>query len=285
MAARKPKRRTPTKPIKGSVWRGKPPGPEKSLDGAVVVEADSLAFLRALRDESADLVFLDPPFNLGKPYGSARARDDRLSARDYFRQLCRVLEECVYKLRPGGALFLYHIPRWAIRFAPILQRQLVFRHWIAIAMKNGFVRGPSLYPAHYALLYFTKGEPTTFTRPKIPAPRCRHCGDYVKDYGGYKSFIEAGINLSDVWDDLSPVRHRKFKRRKANELPSMLTERIVAIAGRRTGLFVDVYSGSGGAAVAARRAGMRVVACDREPDHCTLIASRLRAQPLGKGTR
>lgn len=61
MAARKPKRRTPTKPIKGSVWRGKPPGPEKSLDGAVVVEADSLAFLRALRDESADLVFLDPP--------------------------------------------------------------------------------------------------------------------------------------------------------------------------------------------------------------------------------
>jgi site-specific DNA-methyltransferase (adenine-specific) len=285
MKSRRPTRLNSRQASKGSLWRSKPPGPTTTLDGASVVRADCLAFLRSLRDESADLVFLDPPFNLGKTYGGARARDDRLTEREYFRQLCRVLDECVYKLRPGGALFFYHIPRWAIRFAPLLRRQLTFRHWIAIAMKNGFVRGKSLYPAHYALLYFTKGDPATFSRPKVAAPTCRHCGKYTKDYGGYKSFIADGINLSDVWDDLSPVRHRKFKSRSANELPAALTERIVSIAGRRRGLFVDVYTGSGSAAVAARKAGMRVVACDREPDHCALVVSRLRAQPLGKRSR
>ena len=34
-------------------------------------------------------------------------------------------------------------------------------------MKNGFARGKKLYPAHYALLYFTKGMPASFQRPKI----------------------------------------------------------------------------------------------------------------------
>ncbi len=54
----------------------------------------------------------------------------------------------------------------------LLEQHLDFRHWIAISMKNGFVRGDHLYPAHYALLYYTKGKPESFNRPKVPKPIC-----------------------------------------------------------------------------------------------------------------
>jgi len=37
-----------------------------------LARADALIFARALRAEIADIVFLDPPFNLGKEYGVAR---------------------------------------------------------------------------------------------------------------------------------------------------------------------------------------------------------------------
>jgi len=39
---------------------------------------------------------------------------------------------------------------------------MLFRHWVAMSMKGTFPRGRKLYPAHYALLYCSKGEPKTF---------------------------------------------------------------------------------------------------------------------------
>src|SRR5438132_6118359 len=118
-----------------------------------IVCGDALDFLNSLHDKSADIIFLDPPFNLGKRYGKNGAKADLIQQDAYFKYLSSVLERCAAVLKDGGALYLYHIPRWAFKFANVLEEHLTFRHWIAISMKNGFVRGASLYPAHYSLLY------------------------------------------------------------------------------------------------------------------------------------
>jgi site-specific DNA-methyltransferase (adenine-specific) len=180
---------------------------------------------------------------------------------------------------------LYHIPKWAIRFAGQLDSALSFRHWIAVSMKNGFVRGKGLYPAHYALLYFTKGTPTIANRPKISPATCPHCDEYIKDYGGYASHIEKGVNLSDVWDDLSPVRHSKYKNRRANELPLQLTRRIVDISGQRGGVLLDPFAGTGTSAMAARLRKMKFIAIDREPSNCELIAERVKRVTGPRGSK
>src|SRR5437773_275920 len=44
----------------------------------VVVQGDALKFLTAIPSETAGIVFLDPPFNLGKRYPYRSARLDRL---------------------------------------------------------------------------------------------------------------------------------------------------------------------------------------------------------------
>jgi len=230
-----------------------------------------------MRTETADIVFLDPPFNLGKPYGRRAARADRLAQDEYFAYMTQVLSQATRVLKHGGALYLYHIPRWAIRFASTLAPQLSLRHWIAISMKNGFPRRNYLYPAHYCLLYFTKGEPKIFSRPKIAPSRCRHCRAYVKDYGGYERFVRNGINLSDIWDDISPVRHSKYKHRKSNELPILVLRRVVSISGKRGGLLVDPFAGAGTSLVAAQESKMRYVGGDSVPGYCRLMIRRLDA--------
>jgi len=138
------------------------------------------------------------------------------------------------------------------------------------------VRGDHLYPAHYALLYFTKGAPSHFKRPKVNPPACRHCGQLVKDYGGYRRIIEEKrLNLSDFWDDLSPVRHRNRKYLTTNELPSLLFERVIEISGSRDLLYVDPFAGSGSGVIAAARAGLRFQACDFIEKNCLIICERL----------
>jgi site-specific DNA-methyltransferase (adenine-specific) len=255
-------------------WIDGPPGEATRFARGEIVCADAFDFLTSLQDNSADIVFIDPPFNLGKSYGRRGPDGDRLHEVEYLRFMTGILERSIQVLKPGGALFLYHVPRWASTFAEVLSKELVFRHWIAISMKNGFVRRERLYPAHYALVYFTKGKPAHFARPKIAPPRCPHCGQFIRDYGGYEEHIRNGINLSDIWDDVSPVRHKKYKKRKANELPMIIPRRAIEIAGHRNGLFVDPFAGSGSALIMARTKGMRFVGCDRERSNCKLIVTR-----------
>jgi site-specific DNA-methyltransferase (adenine-specific) len=253
------------------------PGIEVTAAGAkgYLARADALTFSQALRADVADIVFLDPPFNLGKDYGVARWLEDG-DADAYEFYMNRLIREMVRVLKPGGALFLYHLPHWASRLSHELLQQLQFRHWIAIAMKNGFVRGNNLYPAHYALLYYTKGEPARFARPRLQPQVCRHCKKLVKDYGGYTSIIRRkGINLSDFWDDLSPVRHKSRKHRTANQLPMLLTDRVVAIAGHLGGVLVDPFAGTGTSLVSALNAGMFFVGNEMSKQSLRVCMSRI----------
>lgn len=264
-------------------WNGTYKGAVFRSGRGEIVCADALDVLNALKDECADIVFLDPPFNLGKPYGKNGSHGDLKAEAEYRAYMSAVILRSAEVLKDGGALYLYHIPKWAIRLSPYLEENLDLRHWIAISMKNGFVRGSRLYPAHYSLLYYTKGTPAAFHRPKIPKPVCSKCKGNLRDYGGYAKYVENGINLSDVWDDISPVRHRRTKTRAANELPQIILDRVVTISGVRGGLIVDPFAGAGTTLAAALAAKMRYVAADCEMEYCELM--HVRASTLTKRGR
>jgi len=253
----------------------------KKVHGKIAC-GDAIEFLKSLPADCARIVFLDPPFNLGKQYNKNK-RLDKKPEKEYGEWLVEVATESARVLQPGGTLFLYHIPSWAMRLGSHLDGTLTFRQWIAVSMKNGFVRGNQLYPAHYALLMFAKGKLKKFVRLKVSPQECRTCGELVKDYGGYQPIIRRkGINLSDIWDDLSPVRHANRKHRVANELPELLFHRIFRMVGARGSLYVDPFAGSGSGVLAAARRGMSFAACDLVPQNCALIAQRLdefRATP------
>jgi site-specific DNA-methyltransferase (adenine-specific) len=219
----------------------------------VLFQADCLELLNAMRAESVDCVFADPPFNLGKDYKNGF--NDQLQHEHYF-EWCRAwIARCARVLKPGGAFFLYATPELAIRFAAFMNEQLTFRHWIALTMKGTYSRGKKLYPAHYALLYYTRGEPKTFNRLRLPIPTCRHCGGEIHDYGGHRDKLNpAGLNLTDFWDDTSPNRHAKFKVRPGvNELKLTIPERAILISTEPEDLVLDPFGGGGSTFQACER--------------------------------
>jgi site-specific DNA-methyltransferase (adenine-specific) len=143
--------------------------PAFSTKLGAVYNIDCMNLLGAIRNGSIDTVFADPPFNLAKDYGNGKDKDD-LESGAYLSWCYRWIDECVRVLKPGGSIFIYNLPQWAFHLAGHLERQgMTFRHWIAISMKGTFPRGRKLYPAHYALLYFTKGNPQTFNRVIVSA--------------------------------------------------------------------------------------------------------------------
>ena len=250
----------------------------------VLYQADCLGVLAMVKDASLDCIFADPPFNLGKVYGNG-AVSDALETREYLKWSVAWLDECVRVLKPGAALFVYIIPRWGYHLAAHLEeRDMLFRHWIALSMKGTFPRGRKLYPAHYALLYFTKGEPRTFNRVRLPVPACRHCGKDIKDYGGHRKYLNpAGLNVTDFWDDTAPARHRKFKTRPhVNELKPMIPSRCFEIATDPGQIVLDPFGGGGSSFVAAQL--LKRYWVGSEITDCRPIAERLtEAFPVDAG--
>jgi site-specific DNA-methyltransferase (adenine-specific) len=74
-----------------------------SSDLGELIRGDVLDVTRGLEDASYDLIFADPPFNIGKAYG-ASVDDER--ERESYLDWCRSwLDELVRLLAPGGSLF------------------------------------------------------------------------------------------------------------------------------------------------------------------------------------
>jgi site-specific DNA-methyltransferase (adenine-specific) len=216
-------------------------------------QGDCLELMPQIPSGSVDLIFADPPFNLGKMYGDHY--DDATSEREYLDWSKQWIEAGCDLLSPGGAFFLYNIPKWNIHNGKVFtDLGMNFRHWVVIDIKFGLPIQGKLYPAHYSMLYFTKGKPRTFERPRLPIDVCRHCGKDIKDYGGHRNKLHPdGINLSDVWSDIPPVRHKRTKNRGANELSEKLLERVLTIASKPDDLVFDPFGGAGTTYAVAER--------------------------------
>jgi site-specific DNA-methyltransferase (adenine-specific) len=223
------------------------PSPIFATALGALYQGDCLAILPHILDESVDTVFADPPFNLGKEYGEKV--NDRLEEAEYIAWCKQWIDECTRVLKPGGSFFLYNIPKWNILLGSYLtEAGLTFRHWIAVSIKLGLPIPKRLYPAHYSLLYYSKGKPKTFRSIRTQIQTCRPCEGEIRDYGGHRGAMNPkGVNLMDVWDDIPPVRHWKFKspKRKANQLSTKILYRVVELSTHPGELVLDPFGGSG----------------------------------------
>ena len=244
----------------------------------VLYQADCMSVLPAIESGSVNTFFADPPFNLCKDYGAGVADD--LSKADYLCWCRSWIDEGVRTLADGGAFFLYNLPKWNVQLAAYLDSMgMSFRHWIAIEHSSCLPIQGRLYPSHYSLIYFTKGKPRIFRRIRTPIQTCRHCGGEIKDYGGHRSAMNPkGVNLKDIWTDIPPVRHSKFKsqQRAANAISTKVLDRVIEMSTKPGDRVLDPFGGSGTTYAVCEQRGRRWIGIeigDIEPIRARLNGS------------
>ena len=221
--------------------------PDYTTSLGALFSQDCLTALPKIKDGVIDTVFADPPFNIGKKY--RENTNDRKPDEDYLAWCEEWASECVRVLKPGGSLFIYNLPKWNISIGAWLNELgMEFRHWISVEISACLPIPGRLHPSHYSLLYYSKGKPKTFRRIRTPIQTCRHCGGEVKDYGGHRDAMNPnGVTLKDVWTDIPPVRHWKFKskERTANALSTKILDRVVEMSTVPGDVVLDPFGGSG----------------------------------------
>ncbi|HHE47170.1 MAG TPA: site-specific DNA-methyltransferase [Bacteroidetes bacterium] len=240
-----------------------------------IVQGDCLKILAQLDDNSVDVCFADPPFNLEKKYNSYK---DHKSNREYKRWCEKWLVELVRVTKPTGSIFVHNIPKWLTYFAAILNDIAHFRHWISWDAMSSPI-GKTLLPAHYGILFYTKvSKGFKFYEIRAPHKRCRVCKSYIKDYGGKSDQRHPfGSLVSDVWTDLHRIRHNTRRDPHPCQLPLPLLERIILMSSDVGDIILDPFVGTGTTAIAAKALGRRYIGMDIDPHYVDITIQKLSA--------
>lgn len=238
-----------------------------------IIQGDCLEVMRKIPDNSVDVAFADPPFNLKKKYNSYYDRHD---IEKYLSWCKEWLYEMVRITKPTGSIFVHNIPKWLIPFGSYLNEIATFRHWIAWDAM-GSPLGKTLLPNHYGVLYYVKSaKDYKFYDIRMLHKRCRVCGYILKDYGGKKNLLHKfGPIISDVWTDIHRIRHKKRRDEHPCQLPIHLLERLLLMSSDEGDVILDPFIGTGTTAVAAKKLGRRYIGIDIDPKYAEITNRKL----------
>lgn len=237
-----------------------------------IVKGDCIELFKAIPDESVDITFADPPFNLKKKYNSHK---DSLDLQDYLEWCEKWIIEMVRVTKPTGSIFLHNIPKWLTHYASILNKIADFRHWISWDAPTTPM-GKTLQPSHYGILYYAKNiKQNKFYEIRHPHKRCRKCSYLHKDYGGKKAGLHPfGPLVSDVWTDIHRVKHNKYRDEHPCQLPIHLLERIILMSTDEGDTVLDPFSGTGTSAVAAKRLGRNYIGFELDDKYANVSINK-----------
>ena len=268
------------------------------MDCNRLYEGDCVAGLAELQTGSVDLVFADPPFNIGYEYDVYK---DRHHADQYLGWTERWGKEIARALQPAGTFWLAIGDAYAAELKLLFQRQFGFtcRSWVIWYYTFGVNCTKKFSRSHTHLFHFVKDQKKfTFNSLAIRVPSARQL---VYNDGRAN---EAGRLPDDTWilrpqdlpDGFQPEEDTwyfsrvcgTFKERAGwhgCQMPEQLLGRIVRACSNPGDLVVDPFAGSGTTLAVAKKLGRRWVGFELSPNYAAQIQARLDAaevgQPLG----
>jgi site-specific DNA-methyltransferase (adenine-specific) len=238
-----------------------------------ITQGDCLELFKNIPDNSIDMTFADPPFNLKKKYTSY---NDNLEFQQYLQWCEKWIFEMVRVTKPTGSIFLHNIPRWLSFYATYLNKYAHFKHWISWEAPSSPM-GKSLQPAHYGILFYTKNpKGAKIHELRHPHKRDRKIGFLLKDYGGKKGGLHPfGPLISDVWTDIHRIKHNKNRDHHPCQLPIHLLDRLILLTTDENDIVLDPFSGTGTTAISAKRLGRTYIGFELDENYKQISTEKL----------
>jgi DNA modification methylase len=222
-----------------------------------IIQGDCIETLSEVREPFADLIFADPPFNIGYKYD---VYEDRKAYHEYRAWTEKWMGVCVEKaLKPTGSFWIAIGDEYAAEVRLIgnalglhLRNWVIWHYTFGQNTKRKFARG------HTHLFYWVK-DPRNFTfndmAVRIPSARQTTYAD--------KRANPKGKIPDDVWSfsRLCGTFNERVQWHPC-QMPERVLERILKVSSRPGDLVLDPFSGSGTTCVVAARLGRRYIGID-----------------------
>jgi DNA modification methylase len=266
-----------------------------------IQQGDCIALLKQLPATSVDLVFADPPFNIGYDYDSY---DDRRSATEYLDWSRQWMAGVVRVLKPTGSFWLAIGDDYAAEMKVIAQQELGLftRSWVIRYYTFGVNCKAKFSRSHTHLLHFVMdADPARFTfngdDPAVRVPSARQLV-YADKRANPKGRLPDDtwiLRPQDLPEGFLPDHDTWYFARVAGtfkeragfhgcQMPEQLLGRIVRVSSNPGDLVLDPFAGSGTTLAVAKKLHREWLGFDISKAYVAAATERLKkirgGQPL-----
>ena len=239
-----------------------------------ILVGDAVIKLHELEVNSCNLIFADPPYNVGYAYDEYK---DNLPPKEYVAWCKRWIAECYRCLKGNGSFWLAIGDEYAAQLKLAAEANgFITRSWVIWYYTFGVNCSENFSRSHSHLFHFVKDVERCKFNAENPAVRVasarqvRYNDKRANPLGRLpdNTWIlvppqEMDTLEQDTWH--VPRINGTFKERRTwhtTQIPEKILERIILLCSDEGDLVVDPFSGSGTTSIVAKRLHRNSVAFD-----------------------
>lgn len=245
-----------------------------------IVCADMMKLLPALPDAFADLIIIDPPYNLSKDFNGLtfRAMDGTSYAtylRTWFHQVCQ-------KLKPSGTLYICGDWKCTSALQSVVEEELTILNRITWQREKGRGAKANWKNAMEDIWFAVKNPKDYYFNVEAVKQKRRVLAPYKID--GQPKDWEAGTDgnfrityPSNFWDDISvPFWSMPENTDHPTQKPEKLYAKLILASSKPDDIVFDPFMGSGTACVVAKKLKRHYLGIEINKEYCLWAAKRLQ---------
>lgn len=228
---------------------------------------DTFSVLKAVDDNSIDLLIVDPPYNLRKNYhGNIFTEKDSKTYERYTEEWINLVKT---KLKDSGTMYVCCDWKSSLLIGPILFRHFNVRNRITWQREKGRGSKNNWKNAMEDIWYVTKSDDFTFNLDMVKQRR-KVIAPYKDEDGMAKDWKESGddkyrdTHPSNFWDDISiPFWSMPENTGHPTQKPEKLIAKLILASSKPGDLVLDPFAGSLTTSVVAKKLKRRYIGIEQ----------------------
>jgi site-specific DNA-methyltransferase (adenine-specific) len=255
--------------------------------GHTLFHGDALHILSSeISSESIDLVFIDPPYNIGKRFSNFY--DKWKSEDEYAKWAYKLLDECLRILKPSGTLYVMTSTQAMPYFDLYLRQKMVILSRIVWHYDSSGVQATKYFGSMYEpILHCVKDKSNyIFNSDDIKIEAKTGAQRKLIDY---RKPVPSQYNTEKVPGNVwyfSRVRYRMVEyENHPSQKPESLLERIILASTHNNSLVLDPFAGTFTSAAVAKRLGRNSISIESQEEYLKVGLRRVLGWKEYKGEK
>lgn len=261
--------------------------------GHIIIWGDAIEVLsKEIEDNSIDLIFADPPYNIGKNFNGFK---DKWETDEQYLEWChKWLDLCVNKLKSNGSFYVMTSTQNMPYFDMYLRKRLTILSRIVWYYDSSGVQARKYFGSLFEPILFSVKDKNNYTfnskdiLVKAKTGAVRKLIDYRKSQPQiYNSKKVPG----NVWE-IPRVRYRMPEyENHPTQKPIALLDRIVRASSNEGDIVLDPFSGTFTTSFVAKQLSRRSIGMEIQEEYVKVglrrlqITSKYNGKPLQKEPR
>jgi site-specific DNA-methyltransferase (adenine-specific) len=244
---------------------------------------DSLSWLKEVQDETVDLVFADPPYNIKKAdWDKFESQEEYISwSMNWIKEVSRIL-------KPSGTLYICGFSEILADIKHPAMKYFKGCRWLVWHYRNKANLGNDWGRSHESILHLRKSKGSRINIDNVRVPYGEHTLRYpshpqaeTSQYGNGKKKIALwephplGAKPKDVFEIPTISNGMEEKTAHPTQKPEELLRKILLASSNPDDIILDPFSGSGTTIVVAEQLNRKWIGCEMNTEYNSWAIGRI----------